>query len=133
MKIEHINPPGLVKPKGYTHVIMVEGGKTAYIAGQGAYDASWNLMGKNDHHAQGKQSFTNLIMALDGIGATLESVVKCTIYIVGLNSDSLTAVTKGMADATGKRIPPTASTMVGVERLAFEGMLVEIDAIAVIG
>jgi enamine deaminase RidA (YjgF/YER057c/UK114 family) len=71
-------------------------------------------------------------MALEGVGATLESVVKCTIYVVSLNADTLAAVTKGMADAAGKRIPPTASTMVGVERLAFDGMLVEIDAIAVV-
>ncbi|NQT73605.1 MAG: RidA family protein [Chloroflexi bacterium] len=132
MKIEHINPAGLLKPKGYTHVITVEGGKTAYIAGQGAYDTNWNLVGEGDHYAQGKQSFTNLIMALEGIGATLESVVKCTIYVVSLNADTLAAVTKGMADAAGKRIPPTASTMVGVERLAFDGMLVEIDAVVVV-
>ena len=131
MKIEHINPAGLSKPKGYTHVIVVEGGKTAYIAGQGAYDMNWNLVGDGDHYAQGEQSFKNLIMALEGIGATLESVVKCTIYVAGLNADTLAAVVKGMADAAGRRIPPTASTMVGVERLAFDGMLVEIDAIAV--
>ncbi len=132
MKIEHINPVGLLKPKGYTHVITVEGGKTAYIAGQGAYDTNWNLVGEGDHYAQGKQSFTNLIIALEGVGAILESVVKCTIYVVGLNADTLTAVIKGMNDAAGKRIPPTASTMVGVERLAYDGMLVEIDAVVVV-
>ena len=108
MKIEHINPDGLLKPKGYTHVITVEGGKTAYIAGQGAYDTNWALVGEGDHYAQGKQSFTNLIIALEGVGATLESIVKCTIYVVGLNADTLAAVTKGMGDAAGKRIPPTA-------------------------
>lgn len=132
MKIEHINPSGLLKPMGYTHVITVEGGKTAYIAGQGAFDIDWNLVGEGDHYAQGKRSFENLIIALEGVGATLESVVKCTIYIVGLNADTLATVTKGLTDAAGKRIPPTASTMVGVERLAFDGMLVEIDAVAVI-
>ncbi len=132
MKIEHINPSGLPKPQGYTHVVSVEGGKTAYIAGQGAYDANWNLVSESDHYAQGKQSFTNLIIALEGVGATLENVVKCTIYVVGLNADTLTAVTKGMAAAAENRIPPTASTMVGVERLAYDRMLVEIDAVAVV-
>jgi len=44
MKIEHINPDGLLKPKGYTHVITVESGKTAYIAGQGAYDATGDYL-----------------------------------------------------------------------------------------
>lgn len=132
MKIEHINPSDLLKPQGYTHVITAEGGKTAYVAGQGSYDADWNLVGEGDHYAQAKQAFSNLITALTAVGGTLENVVKCTIYVVGLNSASLSAVTTGMGHASGQRIPPTASTMVGVERLALDGMLVEIDAIAVV-
>lgn len=74
----------------------------------------------------------NLIIAPEGVGATSLSVVKCTIYVVGLSADTLAAVTKGVANDAGKRIPPTASTMVGVERLAFDEMLIKIDAVVVV-
>ena len=55
------------------------------------------------------------------------------MYIVGLNDQSLKDFGRGVSDALGEQgMPPTASTMVGVECLALPGMLIEIDAIAVV-
>jgi hypothetical protein len=31
---EFINPPGLTRPTGYTHVVVSADGRTAYVAGQ---------------------------------------------------------------------------------------------------
>ncbi len=49
MAIEHINPPGLMQPKGYSQIVTATGGRTIYIAGQGAYDADGKLVGEGDH------------------------------------------------------------------------------------
>ena len=55
------------------------------------------------------------------------------MYVVGLDADTLQAFVRGMNEALdGKPMPPTASTLVGVERLAFDEMLVEVNAIAVV-
>ena len=134
MAIEHINPPGLIEPKGYSQIVTATGGRTIYIAGQGPYDAEGKLVGEGDHYAQAKQAISNLLVALEAAGATPADVVKMTIYVVGLNAQVLGAFFRGVKDATrGQALPPTASTMVGVERLAWDPMLIEIEAVAVKG
>ena len=45
MPLEHIDPPTLMKPMGYTHVVAATGARTLYVAGQGAFDAQWQLVG----------------------------------------------------------------------------------------
>lgn len=133
MSIEHCNPPTLMKPMGYTHVVAARGGRTLYVAGQGAFDASWKLVGAGDLEAQAKQAYANLLLALEGAGAGPEHIVKSTMYVVGLEQAKLPAVMRGIAAALGGRTPaPPASTMLGVERLAMDGMLIEIEAIAVV-
>lgn len=131
--IQHINPRGLSQPQGYTHVVTATGGTTAYISGQGAFDENDQVVGAGDHYAQTKQAYRNLRLALQAVGATPANVVKCNIYVVGLNEAVLGAFAKAMNEALdGQPMPPTAATLVGVERLAFDGMLVEIEAIAVV-
>ncbi len=133
MKIEHINPDGLLKPAGYTHCVTVTGGKTVYAAGQGAVNESWQVVGPGDHYVQTKEAVRNLTKALAAGGARPQDIVKCTIYVVGLSPEALEAFTRGMNDALEDGpLPPTASTLVGVERLFLDEMLIEIDAIAVV-
>ena len=132
MPIEYINPPELLEPQGYAQVVAATGGRTLYIAGQGGYDASGKLIGENDLSAQTAQAVTNLLTALKAAGARPADVVKMNIYVVGLNSEALAEFLRGMkAATTTEPFPSTASTMVGVQALAWPGMLVEIEAIAV--
>ena len=92
-----------------------------------------NLVGAGDHYAQAKQVFTNINTALAAVGATAENIVKCTMYCVGATPEVVEAFVRGMNDAHGPEgMPPTASTFVGVERLGYSEILVEVDAIAVI-
>ena len=41
-----INPEGLSKPTGYTHVVVTTGARTIYIAGQVALNAKGEVVGK---------------------------------------------------------------------------------------
>ena len=133
MAIEHLKPQGLMPAQGYVQAILASGGRTVYVAGQGAYDAKGRLVGRGDHAAQARQAFRNVAAALAAAGARPEHVVKATMYVVGLTDAVLAGFTQAMNDALdGKPFPPTASTLVGVERLAYPEMLIEIDAIAVV-
>ncbi len=132
MSIEHIHPPGLATPRGYSHVVVATGGRTIYVAGQGAFDEQGKLVGPGDYALQTKKALENLVTALGAAGATPEDVVKATFYVVKSDSEAFKAFMRGMSEAFGGSfMPPCASTYLGVEGLAYDGMLVEIDAIAV--
>ena len=131
MSIEHISPDGLFQLDGFSQVVTASAGKLAFIAGQGAFDPDLKLVGEGDLHAQTLQAFSNLRVALAAVGAGPEDVVSSTMYVVGMNSDAVATFTRAMNEALdGKPFPPNASTMLGVQSLALEGMLVEISAIA---
>ena len=132
MPIEHINPETLPKAQGYVQVVKASGENTIYIAGQTAHAVDGTLIGPGDHYAQFKQAFTNLKSALAAAGAQPEHVVKATFYVVESSEAVLGDFIRGMRDALDGEFLPAASTFLGVERLAFDGMLVEVDAIAAI-
>ncbi len=128
---EAIDPPALPKPPGYSQLIRVSGGTTVYIAGQVAWDAGNDLVGRDDFEAQTRQVFTNLVAALDAVGATLEDLVKITIYVVDHDTGRLDIIRRVREEIFGGIIPPT-STLLGVAALALPDLLIEIDGIAVL-
>lgn len=133
MEIERINPKGLFVLDAFTQIVRTKGGRLAFIAGQGGFDERFNLIGAGDLFAQVVQAFRNLRTAVESIGGTVEQVVSTNMYIVGLDAQKVEIFQKAMAVALdGKPFPPNASTMIGVQSLAGEGMLVEISAFAVV-
>ena len=131
MPKQFVNPPGM-KPLGmYTQVTVAQGGSIAFISGQVSVDASGKVVGAGDIEAQAVQVFENLKLALGGIGATFDDVIKFTIYIVGFTQERRKAV----MDVRGRYIShknPPAATMVGVEQLVEPELLVEIEAVVAI-
>jgi reactive intermediate/imine deaminase len=121
------NPPTLATPPGYSQVVEVTGGRTIYVAGQVALDQHGNLVGAGDLRAQTQQVFANLQAALAAAGATFEHVVKLNYY---LTDASQVAVVREVRASFVNMASPPASTLVEVRRLASEGFLVEIEAIA---
>jgi signal peptidase I len=131
MEKEFINPPGLNKPPGYTHVVTALGGKQIFIAGQTAWNASGELIGLGDLRAQTVQAFENLKTALEAAGASFRDVVKYTTFVVNYSPE----VRPMLGEVREKYVPmdhPPAHTLIGVQSLARDGMLIEIEATAVI-
>ena len=126
--VKHVNPPGLSKPTGYTHVVEVEGGRTLYISGQVARDQAGNLVGKGDLRAQTRQVFENLRTALASCGATVDDVVKITIYVTDASEIQ---TFREVRDSYFTKAPP-ASTFVQVARLAHPDFLIEVEAVAAV-
>lgn len=127
-----LNPPGL-KPLGmYSNVACAKGGTTVFIAGQVAVDAQGQVVGKGDIEAQAVQVFENLKLALQAAGGTFEDVLKLTIFIRDLTPEARKAV-MGVRNRYISPTNPPAATMVGIDRLVEEDLLVEIEAVAVVG
>ena len=129
---QHLNPKGLAEPRGYTHVVTVEGGgKMIFISGQVAYNANREVVGKGDLRAQTTQAYENLKIALTAAGATFADVVKMNTYVVNYKSDSLPILREAREKFLGTKHPP-ASTLIGVQALASDDFLIEIEAVAVV-
>ena len=131
-KIKRINPDELGSPTnyGFTNVVLVPSDRTLiFIAGQGGRDAEGNL---GDFAAQLKQAFTNLRIALTAAGATPEQVVKITILSVDHDASKQKLISAERNKMWGDDLLKPASTLIPVPRLAGDGMLFEIDAVAAI-
>jgi reactive intermediate/imine deaminase len=126
--VKHLNPSTLHKPTGYTHVVEVTGGRTLYISGQVALDPSGALVGANDLKAQTRQVFENLRAALAASGASLEHVVKITVFMT--DASQIQAFREVRDSVFTEPLP--ASTLVQVVRLARPEFLIEIEAVAVV-
>ena len=124
----HTNPPTLSKPTGYTHVVEVNRGKTVYIAGQVAFDATGAVVGKQDFIAQTRQVMENLKAALASAGATFENIVKVNTYVTDMSQ--IQALREIRTSYFGAN--PPASTLVQVVALARPELMIEIEAIAVV-
>lgn len=134
MPIERIDPDGLFRLDAFTQIVTAPAsGRLAFIAGQGAFDADFRLIGEGDLHAQVVQAFRNLRTAVEAIGGSVEDIVSTNMYIVDLDPKKVEIFGQAMAVALdGEPFPPNASTMIGVQALAGEGMLVEISAVAIV-
>jgi enamine deaminase RidA (YjgF/YER057c/UK114 family) len=124
-----INPEGMHRPTGYTHVVEVTAGRPVYISGQVALDGAGELVGPGDVAAQARQVFENLQAALGSVGAGFEQVVKLTFYLV--DATQMPAV-REVRDRYVDTARPPASTAVEVRRLVRDDLLVEVEAVAVL-
>jgi enamine deaminase RidA (YjgF/YER057c/UK114 family) len=126
----YINPRGLVKPTGYTHLVIAPDGRTVYIAGQVALDSTGKVVGVGDFAAQAEQVFRNLEHALTSVGGSMGDLVKTTTFITDIKylPGLRAARTRYLAD-----IRPPANTLVAVTSLARAELLIEIEGVAVLG
>ena len=126
-----VNPPmlGDPSPNGYsTAVIVPAGARTAYISGQGGFDATGGL--SPDFAMQVKQAYANLAVAIEAVGARPDQVAKLTVYVVDHDMSKLGVLTENVVAMFGDRLP--AQTLVPVPKLAVEPMLFEVEAIVVL-
>lgn len=127
--VRFINPPTMARPVGYSHIAEVTGGRMVYIAGQVALDREGRLVGEGDLRAQTEQVFANLQAALEAVSTDFNHVVKFGIFL--LDFSQVQAV-REVRDRYVNLEHPPASTAVEVRRLFREGVLIEIDAVAVV-
>lgn len=120
--------PGWAWDDKFPFVPAVKVGNLVYISGQVAVNANGDLVGKDDVKAQTRKVYENLETILQKGGGTLNNLIKVTAYLtdIGLFKE----YNETRAEILKDNRP--ASTTVAVSGLAFEGLLVEIDAVAYI-
>ncbi len=124
-----INPPEMAPPTGYSYAIK-KTGTPVFISGQVALDAAGHLVGENDVAAQTEQVFHNLRTVVHACGGSLDDVVKITIYVTDSSYRPAVAAARQRHFKEGQY---PASTYLVISALAVPQLLVEIEAIAMIG
>ena len=125
------HPPPLFDASryGFAQAVSVPAGRLVFVSGQVAWDADERLVatGLAD---QATASIENLRLALADAGADLGHVAALRIYLVGHPED-----TSGISAALRAAFPDgegPAATWVHVGGLEGDGLLVEIEATAVV-
>ena len=111
---------------GYARAVRV--GNHVFVSGTTATNEAGALVGAGDAAAQTRQAIRNIAHALSQVDASLEDVVRTRIYVTDM------ADWEAIGRVHGEFFADTrpATSMVQVSRLIDPGMLVEIEADALL-
>jgi enamine deaminase RidA (YjgF/YER057c/UK114 family) len=127
-----INPPALARPRGYSHGILVTGGRLLFLGGQAALDAEGEVVAPGDLVAQYEQVLRNFKTVVEAAGGKMQDIVKINIFI--RDRDDYLAHLKQLGKVHrsffGDYYPATA--LFEISRFFQDGVLVEIEGMAVI-
>jgi len=133
MRKQYLNPKEVFKSPFFTHSVAVQGpAQMVYVSGQVSFDRDGFVVGKGDMRAQAEQVFKSLTHNLKAAGASWSDVVKLNGYMVNLNSESVNQYREVRTRYLDQKHLP-ASTLVGVERLVHDDLLLEVEVIAAVG
>ena len=124
---KNVLKPARVQSRGsYSPGWEVSDGRVIFVAGQIPWNADGQTVCKGDIYGQTRQVFANIDTVLSEAGATLDDVVKITIFSADIRyRDAINQI----RTETFKE-PYPASTQVAVTSLVDSEWMVEIEAVA---
>jgi enamine deaminase RidA (YjgF/YER057c/UK114 family) len=129
MERTYLEPAGLAAPpEPYSHAVRC--GDTLYIAGQVAFDEQNRVVGVSDPRRQAEQVWRNIGLAVEAAGGKLADVVKITIFLKDVRHAPAEISVRERLFERG-RFP--VCTLVQVANLGLADLLMEVDAVAVLG
>ncbi|MGH9614403.1 MAG: RidA family protein [Bryobacteraceae bacterium] len=121
--IERITPPGTPNPRG-PYSPAVRAGDFLYVSGQGPIDTTTDKLSNGDIQHETRLVLTNIQRILEGCGASMADVVKCSVFL-GDAADFKT-MNEVYAEFFGAHKPARTT----VEAKFVAPMKIEIDCIA---
>jgi enamine deaminase RidA (YjgF/YER057c/UK114 family) len=129
MERTQVNPWSWQDQFGFSQGWRIDDGRSViFVSGQGSLSAEGEVLGAGDFEAQTRQTFENLRTVLEAAGASLQSIVKLTVFLIDVaNVFDFTRIKGEFIQG-----PQPASSAVGVAALALPGMMIEVEATAVV-
>ncbi|GGP99329.1 RidA family protein [Streptomyces roseolilacinus] len=135
MPVQRLTPEGLLQPAPYHHVAVATGSRHVHVSGQISSLADGTLVAPGDLSGQVGQALRNTARGLAGAGATFDDVVRLTVYVTQWKPEKMGAFMAGVesvADEIGLPQPLPPASLIGVDCLFDPGVLVEIEATALV-
>jgi enamine deaminase RidA (YjgF/YER057c/UK114 family) len=125
------NPQSLFDPTpyGFSHSSSVSTpGELVYISGQSGGLGKDHIL-RNSFREQTQVALQNIVTVLESYNLKPENVMKITILIVDHSAEKLKIWNEEITKVW-KNKPFPASTLIPIPKLALDGMLIEVDAVA---
>jgi enamine deaminase RidA (YjgF/YER057c/UK114 family) len=128
-----INPTALPRPSGFSHGILTTGGQMLFLAGQTALNAEGQLVAPGDLVGQYEETLRHLQAVVEEAGGTMQDIVKINIFVKDRDDYLKHLKPLGAVHQSffGKYYPATA--LFEISRFFQDGILVEIEGIAMLG
>jgi enamine deaminase RidA (YjgF/YER057c/UK114 family) len=128
-----INPSALAHPAGFSHGILVTGGRLLFLAGQTASDAEGRIVAPGDLVGQYERVLHNLQTVVEAAGGKMQDITKINIFV--RDRDDYLAHLKPLGKVHqsffGAYYPATA--LFEISRFFQDEALIEIEGTAVLG
>jgi reactive intermediate/imine deaminase len=121
--IERISPPGVAAPRG-PYSPAVRAGEFIYVSGQVPVDPATQQVVSGDIGVETRRVLDNIKLILQGCGATMADVVRCTVFLA--DAKDFAAMNAIYAEYFGDNKPTRTTVVAG---FVLQGIKVEIDAI----
>lgn len=130
MEITPVNPWPWSLQVGFSQGQLVEGAtRQLFLAGQTSVDGEGQIQHPGNMAAQIQLALENLQAVLAHAGMTLANIVRLNFYTTDV--ESFLENSEVLAGPFGEAGVVPAGTLLGVTRLAFPGLLIELEATAV--
>jgi enamine deaminase RidA (YjgF/YER057c/UK114 family) len=127
----NVNPWTWQDQYGFSQAVDVIGAeRVLYCAGQTSSGADGSTLHAGDMRAQTSQALDNLERVLQGAGMSLADVVRLNSYVTDVDLFFAEGA-QVLGERTAAAGIQPAATLLGVTRLAFPDLLVELEATAV--
>ena len=127
-----INPPTLAHPIGFSHGILVKGGRLLFLAGQTGSDAEGRIIAPGSLVAQYEQTLRNLQTVVEAAGGKMQDITKLNIFVRDRDDYLAHLKSLGVVHRTFFGAYYPAMALFEVSRFFQNATLVEIEGLAVI-
>lgn len=124
------NPESLARPRGYSHAVVAQSGRTVYLAGQTAQGQDGSIVGSTIAE-QFEVAAGNVVKALEAAGARPPDLVSMQIFVTDIDEyrRSSKEIGESYRRHFGRHYP--AMALLEVRRLFDRAAKIELVAIAV--
>lgn len=135
MPVHLHTPDTMLQPTPYHHVSIGTGSRHVHVAGQIARLADGTHVASGDLTGQVAQALRNTATGLAAAGATFRDVQRLTFYVTRWSPERIGEFMAGVEHVAGEiglPLPMPPASLIGVEILFEDDVLVEVEATAIV-